>query len=76
MHYCDWQALHYAEVLARVITFNPQLFPAAMAQSLYQLADKLRFCDPQRLLSDEAGEPEWLQHLAAVIQAMQVCNLC
>jgi hypothetical protein len=55
-----------------VITFNPQLFPLAMARSVYQLADKLRYYDPQRLISDEAGEPEWLQNLIAVIQNMEV----
>lgn len=43
-----------------------------MARSVYQLADKLRYYDPQRLISDEAGEPEWLQNLIAVIQNMEV----
>jgi len=68
------QALRYAEFLARIISSSPHLFPASMARSLYHLADKLRYCEPQRAVSEESGSPEWMQHLASVTQAMEVSN--
>jgi hypothetical protein len=70
------QALRYTEVLSRVISTSPHLFSLSMALAVYHLADKLRCVDYQRMASEElAGNPEWMQHLFGIIQAMRVNNM-
>ncbi|KAH9500770.1 hypothetical protein Btru_076412 [Bulinus truncatus] len=64
------EALHYLEVIATNIQQYPTVFQPSFATLVYQLANRLKFSDPQRLqLSEDAEDPLWLQQLVKICSA-------
>ena len=67
------QSLHYSEVIANKIQENPVLYQAQFVRQVYELGNRLKSYDPQRLQTGEDMEdPYWLQNLARVVQAFEV----
>ncbi|XP_013096813.2 uncharacterized protein LOC106080064 isoform X1 [Biomphalaria glabrata] len=64
------EALHYLEVISTNIQQYPTMFQPSFVQLVYQLANRLKFSDPQRLqLSEDAEDPIWLQQLNKICSA-------
>uniref|UniRef100_A0A667WL62 Protein transport protein sec16 n=1 Tax=Myripristis murdjan TaxID=586833 RepID=A0A667WL62_9TELE len=60
------QAFHYCEVISRVVLMQPSYHSPVFISQLIQMAEKLRFFDPQLKEKPEQelfNEPEWLIQL-------------
>ncbi|XP_041368328.1 protein transport protein Sec16A-like isoform X2 [Gigantopelta aegis] len=58
------EALHYCEVISTAVQHSPAWFQPAFVKVLYEMANRLKFHDPQRLQEgDDADDAVWLQQL-------------
>ncbi|KAK6194900.1 hypothetical protein SNE40_000435 [Patella caerulea] len=63
------EALHYCEVISRNVQRSPAYYQPPFVKSLYQLADRLKYCDPSRQHgAEDMADPDWLHHLSVVCQ--------
>ena len=73
MLYIIFQALHYCEVIASVLQQCPGQYSALLVSSVYHLASRLKFCDPQRIQgSEDMGDPWWITQLQQLVKAFEV----
>ncbi|CAL1538622.1 unnamed protein product [Lymnaea stagnalis] len=64
------EALHYLEVIASNIQQAPTWFQPPFVRLVYQLSNRLKYSDPQRLQSSEdAEDPVWIQQLTRICTA-------
>ncbi|GFO45592.1 transport protein sec16a [Plakobranchus ocellatus] len=67
-----FQALYYCEVIANMIQQYPAWFKPSFVKLVYQLSNKLKFSDPQRLhTSVDAQDPLWIQQLSQISAAFE-----
>jgi len=67
------QALHYCEVIAASLLQCPGQYTLLLVRLVYDLANQLKFADPQRLQgSEDMGDPWWITQLLQLIRAFEV----
>ena len=67
------QALHYCEVIAGALLQRPGQYSLLLARLVYDLANQLKFADPQRLQgSEDMGDPWWITQLQQLVKAYEV----
>ena len=54
----------------------PALYGATLVSNVYDLAERLKYHDPQRQhTGDDAADPAWLTQLQATVQAFRVSEV-
>ncbi|XP_061183855.1 uncharacterized protein LOC133192032 isoform X3 [Saccostrea echinata] len=65
------EALQYCEAISRVILHSPTLFQPILVKLVFELGDRLKYFDPQKLHSTEDEDPYWLQQLSKINAGFQ-----
>ncbi|CAH1786045.1 unnamed protein product [Owenia fusiformis] len=70
------ETLQYTEHLATTIQQSPGSYDAILVKNVYQLADRLKFHDPQIMHAGEMYEqPSWLENLGKIVHAFEEGNI-
>ncbi len=48
------------------------LYEAHFVNQVYDLAERLKYYDPQRIQTEQMDDPEWLQQMKRIVQAFEV----
>lgn len=62
------EALQYLEVISRYIQRAPAFFQSTLVKSVYNMADRLKHFDPQRMHTSEDQDQTWLLQLQKISQ--------
>ncbi|XP_078325868.1 uncharacterized protein LOC111124202 isoform X11 [Crassostrea virginica] len=65
------EALQYCEAISTVILSSPTLFQPILVKLVYELGNRLKYFDPQKLHAVEDEDPYWLQHLSKINAGFQ-----
>lgn len=72
------EAVHYCEVVARLIVQNPQQYEASFIHDVAELGESLKFHDPFYSSGGDLvsqGDPDWLLQIRPLSSDSNVCNV-